>query len=178
MNNGYDLYDVNNWDLGDKYLSTGSNWKDALIGGISGLGSNSSKQYMYAPTSQWLGNGLASTRVGMYMNPKYRDYASAGRAMSKIAQNNSWGDDSSSNWDVMGNLSRLAFSNVLPQAIGNATRSDNVGLFSDNAGMLSNDYLSAIPSSITDSINGVNTGSDLFSNLGNYTSVDMPYSIW
>lgn len=89
------------------WLSTGSNLKDGLIGGVTGLGQSFEEPGQYYVMSNWKGNGLANTGIGYLRNPDYRDYFSAGQAMASLGQRMGGGKNKFQLQNILGNLSGL-----------------------------------------------------------------------
>lgn len=142
---------VNQYTVKDM-IGSGSNWKDAIIGAAGGLAEGMNRKGDYYVNSNWRGNGLANTHIGYLPNQNYRDYTSGAIALSKAFKRDKNKDEGS-----FPSLSTIFRNNrpydILSRDIDEYARPDYYDIYSDNAGNLTNNYDSAISSSITDLIN-------------------------
>ena len=143
------------YNLKDR-ISTGSNWKDALIGSAMGLGEAMNPQGQYYVNSNWAGNGLARSHIGYLPNTNKRDYTSAGMALTRAFRKNKNNEENSTDRQ-MGTIAPYINSYVQQglyptDMFNNYNNADYSKLYDDGS--------SAIGSGITNLINGgANNGS-------------------
>ena len=115
----------NKGTMAKDWLSSGSNWKDALTGIYGGLSGGDGNYYT---RSRWLGDGLADTGVG-YMANSNQDYLS--RIAHQLAglngynRNKKLGINSKYN-DIENYINEADMTNKYFNNVYNKTLSDNI----------------------------------------------------
>lgn len=82
---GSDSWNTGNWN------TTGSNWKDAMVGALSGFGQSGfgdSGKGNYYVKANWKGDGLADTGLGYMQNPNHKDLSSMAWGIAGQINNN------------------------------------------------------------------------------------------
>lgn len=75
--------------------------KSIGIGGLTGYADATQDRGWYVPNFQYIGNGLARSDMDFLTNPKYRDYASGGKMLGTMLDNE---EDNNNNGNIFGSL--------------------------------------------------------------------------
>lgn len=131
-------------------IGTGTKWKDALIGGGTGLGEAlNGGDGRYYVNAQWQGNGLAKSGLGYAHNPNRRDYTSGGVGLADVFRNR---NNQNQNGNLLSSLGSIA------PYINKFVNAQEPSLYNNGYAMLDNNYSSPISSVITDMFNADTAG--------------------
>lgn len=138
-------------------VGTGSKWRDALIGGVTGLGEAlNGGDGNYYVNAQWQGNGLAKTGLGYAQNPNRRDYTSGGIGLADVFRRRKQ-QQQANQQDGDTSIKRY---------IDNYARPTQYDMYSDNYGIMDNNYSTPISSAVTDMLNAEASGTPYSGEFG------------